>query len=111
MMMEVNGKILLTAATCPPAAVTEGIVKTLLRVRQAEFEFQAGVTDPDAWDIGAGEPNAPTDISRTLEEHEFGRDYRRWREQWESRITLAPHQQELQEQLSGSKFRKRMEAV
>ena len=43
MMMVVDGDILLAAATCPPAAVVEHLFKTLLRVRQAEFEAQEGV--------------------------------------------------------------------
>ena len=39
------------ATTCPPAAVIDSLFKTLLRVRQAEFEAQSGVYDPSAWDV------------------------------------------------------------
>ena len=72
MMMVVNGDILLAAATCPPAAVIEGLFKTLLRVRQAEFEAQAGVHNPNAWDTGAAEPGVPIDVVRQLSSVEFG---------------------------------------
>ena len=45
-MMEANGDIPLAAVTCPPAAVIDSLFKTLLRVRQAEFEAQTGVHNP-----------------------------------------------------------------
>ena len=73
-MMVVNGDILLAAATCPPAAVIEGLFKTLLRVRQAEFEAQAGVDNPDAWDTGAAEPGVPIDVIRQLSDTRHMRD-------------------------------------
>ena len=92
MMMVVDGDILLAAATCPPAAVIEDLFKTLLRVRQAEFEFQAGAHNPDAWDTGAAEPGVAVDVDRELSTHEFGSAYGRWRKQWVARITLTSSQ-------------------
>ena len=44
-MMVANGEILMAAATCPPATINANLFKTLLRVRQAEFEAQAGVNN------------------------------------------------------------------
>ena len=66
-MMVVDGDIPLAEATCPPAAVFEDLFKTLLRVRQAEFEAQEGVNNPDAWDTGAAEPGAAIDLDRQLD--------------------------------------------
>ena len=77
--MKCNGEILVAAATCPPAAVIEGVFKTLLRVRQAEFAAQAGAPDPDAWDIGAAEPCVAIDLDRELDRTEFGSAFGRWR--------------------------------
>ena len=99
MMMVVDGDILLAAATCPPAAVVEHLFKTLLRVRQAEFEAQEGVNNPDAWDTGAAEPGVAIDVTRHLEDEEFGNAYARWRQQWLERITLYPWQVKLRLEL------------
>ena len=44
-MKVVNGEILMATATCPPATVIADLLKTLLRVHQAEFEAQAGVNN------------------------------------------------------------------
>ena len=104
MMMVVDGDILLAAATCPPAAVIEDLFKTLLRVRQAEFEAQAGVPNPDAWDTGAAEPGVAIDLDRQLGDVEFGRAYARWRKQWVERITLHPHQEEQRRDLKPVDF-------
>ena len=79
MMMLVNGNILLAAATCPPAALIETLFKTLLRVRQADFEAEAGINNPDAWDTGAAERCVRIDTDRHLGEAEFGKAYARWR--------------------------------
>ena len=75
MMMKCKGEILVAAATCPPTAIIEGIFKTLLRVRQAEFEAHAGVHEPNAWDTGAAEPGVAVDLARNLDGVEFGRAY------------------------------------
>ena len=104
MMMVVNGEILLAAATCPPAAVIEDLFTTLLRVRQAEFEAQAGVHKPNAWDTGAAEPGVPIDFVRQLSDTEFASAYARWRQQWVDRITLTPGQEDLRRTLPHSKF-------
>ena len=104
-IMMVEGKdILLAAATCPPAAVIEDLFKALLRVRQAEFESEVGVEDPDAWDTGAGEPSVAINVDRHLSDQEFGKALGRWRKQWASRITLLPHQEEQRRTLSHSAF-------
>ena len=107
MMMVVDGDILLAAATCPPAAVIEHLFKTLLRVRQAEFEAQAGVNNPDAWDTGAAEPGVPIDLDRQLDGPEFGSAYGRWREQWVGRIKLHPWQEVERQRLSNAAFGKK----
>ena len=92
MMMFVNGDILLAAATCPPAFVINGLFTTLLRVRQAELEAQAGVPNPNAWDTGAAEPGVPMDVDRELSDTEFCSADARWRQQWLERISLTPSQ-------------------
>ena len=107
MMKGPDGEILLAAATCPPAAVIEHLFKTLLRVRQAEFEAQAGVKDPDAWDTGAAEPSVAIDLTRELDKTEFGSAYARWRQQWLERITLHPWQEEERQRLSNAAFGKK----
>ena len=56
-------EIMVAAATCPPASVVEETFNTLLRVRQAEFEAQAGMRNPDAWDTSAAEPGVEIDIT------------------------------------------------
>ena len=93
MMMVVDGNILLAAATCPPASVIEHLFKTLLRVRQAEFEARAGVDNPNAWDTGAAEPGVDINVSRELTNEEMGSAYGRWRRQWVGRLTLKPLQE------------------
>ena len=107
MMMVQDGEILLAAATCPPAAVIEDLFRTLLRVRQAEFEAQAGVNDPDAWDTGAAEPGVAIDLNRELLGEEFGQAYAGWRQRWVQRITLHPWQEEARQQLPHAAFAKR----
>ena len=82
MLMEEDGNILVAAATCPPAAVIENLFKTLLRVRQAEFESKDGVLAPDAWDVTAGGADVPIDVSRRLSDTEFASAFQRWRKQW-----------------------------
>ena len=106
-MMMVEGKdVLLAAATCPPAAVIEDLFKALLHVRRAAFEAEAGMNDPDAWDIGAGAPSVAIDVDRHLNGEEFGRAFGRLRQQWVSRITLHPWQEEQRRTLSPSAFGK-----
>ena len=106
-MMVVNGEILMATATCPPATVIADLFKTLLRVRQAEFEAQAGVNNPDAWNTGAAEPGVPIDLERELGGEEFGSAYARWRRQWFNRITLHPWQEKLRDNLPHGEFAKR----
>ena len=101
-IMVVDGEITTAAATCPPANVIADLFMTLLRVRQAEFEAQAGVKDPDAWNTGAEEPGVPIDLERELDGEEFGSAYARWRHQWLERIALYPWQEQLRETSSHS---------
>jgi len=96
----VDGEITTAAATCPPANVIADLFMTLLRVRQAEFEAQAGVKDPDAWNTGAEEPGVPINLTRELDGDEFGSAFVRWRHQWLNRIKLHPWQEHLRETLS-----------
>ena len=104
MMMVEDGAPQLAAATCPPAAVVEHLFKTLLRVRQAEFEAQAGVPNPDAWDTDAADPRVPVDLGRELNELEFGSAYGRWRDQWVDRIKLHDGQEMQRQKLSKAAF-------
>ena len=85
-MMVVDGDILLAAAACPPPAVIENLFKTLLRVRQAEFEAQEEVNNPDAWDTSAAEPGVAIDLDRQLDGTEFGSAYARWRQQCQDHV-------------------------
>ena len=65
-MMVVGGYIHVAAATCPPATVIEGLFRTLLCVRQAEFEHQAGVIEPNVWDTGVAKLGVPIYVDRQL---------------------------------------------
>ena len=106
--MVVDGDIVLAAATCPPAALIQHIFKTLLRVRQAEFEAQAGVENPDAWDTGAAEPGVAINATRHLTEDEFGVAYKRWREQWLAKIKLTESQQKQRDAMKPVAFGKQV---
>ena len=104
-MVAADGEVQLAAATCPPKDLVEDLFKTLLRVRQAQFEVEAGVTSsPDTWDTGAGEPGVPIDLDREFDGTEFGVVYARWRRQWLERATLQPWQEEQRQHLSSSDF-------
>ena len=88
-----DGEFQLAAATCPPKDLVEDLFKTLLRVRQAQFEVEAGATSsPDTWDTGAGEPGVAIDLDREFDGVEMGVVYGRWRRQWLERATLRPSQ-------------------
>ena len=78
-IMVVDGEITTAAATCPTATLITETFETLLRVRQAEFAFQAGYPDPDSWDTGAVEPGVRVDITRELTGPEMGSAFKRWR--------------------------------
>ena len=103
-MMQANGDILLAAVTCPPAAIIDRLFKTLLRVRQAEFEAQSGVHDPNAWDVVAAAPGVPIDVSRELTGNDFASALARWRKQWVDRLTLKPWQEQLRWTLPNHEF-------
>ena len=79
----------------------------MLRVRQAEFEAQAGVNNPDAWNTGAAEPGVPIDLERELDGEELGSAYARWRRQWLDRITLHPWQEKLRDNLPHAELAKK----
>ena len=103
--MAADGEVQLAAATCPPADLIEDLFKTLLRVRQAQFEVEAGVTSsPDAWDTGAGEPGVPIDLDREFTGVEFGVVYGRWRRQWVEKATLLPWQEKQRQTLAPHDF-------
>ena len=104
----VDGDILLAAATCSPAAVIEDLFKTLLSVRQAEFEAQEGVNNPDAWDTSVVESGVAVDLDRQLDGIEFGSAYARWRQQWVDRITLHLWQEEARQKLSHAAFARKV---
>ena len=94
-MVAADGEVQLAAATCPPADLIEDLFKTLLRVRQAQFEVEAGkASSPDTWDTGAGEPGVAVDLDREFSGVEMGVVYGRWRRQWLERTTLHPWQEE-----------------
>ena len=48
-----TGEIGVAAATTADSNVVADLVASVLRVRQAHFESEVGIEDPDAWDTGA----------------------------------------------------------
>jgi len=105
-MVVEDGEIMTAAATCPTATLITETFETLLRVRQAEFAFQAGYPDPDSWDTGAVEPDVLVDITRELTDAEMGSAFARWRRQWFDRIKLHEHQEWDRDNLSVAALRK-----
>ena len=77
---------------------------TLLRMRQAEFEAQSGVQDPDAWNVTAAASHVPIDVSRERTGNKFESALRRWRKQWVERVPLNPKQEQLRSTLPNHEF-------
>ena len=103
-----TGDIGVAAATTPDADVVGDLFGTLSRVRQAQFESEVGIEEPDAWDTGAGEPGVVIDIHRALTAAESESAWGRWRKQWQDKVPLNPGQQSDKQHPSVCKFNKKM---